>query len=53
MAKSKLHGEARVSRYLNFLGLKTERQTKAEMRAGQTPGFEVLNRPGFAGGRLI
>lgn len=43
MSKAKLDGESRVSRYLNFLGLKTERYSKAELRASRTPDFKVYS----------
>jgi hypothetical protein len=48
MSKPKLDGEARVSRYLNFLGLKPERYTKAEMRASRTPDFKVYSGDSLA-----
>ena len=47
MSKAKLDGENSVQHYLESLGLRVKRFTKAEMRRGRTPDFRV-----FAGSEL-
>jgi len=41
MSKAKLDGESRVEAYISSLGLRVERFSKAELRAGKTPDFRV------------
>lgn len=48
MSKPKFAGESRVSRYLNYLGLKTDRYSKMERRASRTPDFKVFSGDNLA-----